>query len=367
MTAQSQKPCRTVDRSHVTAEPFISTFEPLLTPGDAARYLKVHPKTVTRLAREDSLPSLRIGKHYRFRQSDLTAWVESGVNSGRQSPSAGAIHDGNSLEIPRRIPQSCSGSKKPDIWVYRWRQLLPDGSRVQRKKNIRSVLQFSTESSAKRAVENLRTEINEVETQVGELRLRDLWGHFQAHELRDPDVDRSPTTIKMYLSNFKLHIVPRWGEMYLSEIKAVEVERWLRAMSLAPSTKAKLKHHLSSVFSHAIRHELYDKLNPIASVRQGSKRVSIPDILTLAEMCRIVAGIDLMIVRTAVLVAAVTGLRRSEIRGLKWSDVDVEKLWLSLHRGRVRNLQTKLKTEASRRGRAHLRRAGRKPRGVAEA
>jgi len=85
MTAQSQKPCRTVDRSHVTAEPFISTFEPLLTPGDAARYLKVHPKTVTRLAREDSLPSLRIGKHYRFRQSDLTAWVESGVNSGSQS------------------------------------------------------------------------------------------------------------------------------------------------------------------------------------------------------------------------------------------------------------------------------------------
>ena len=76
MTAQSQKPCRTVDRSHVTAEPFIfSTFEPLLTPGDAARYL----------AREDSLPSLRIGKHYRFRQSDLTAWVESGVNSGSQS------------------------------------------------------------------------------------------------------------------------------------------------------------------------------------------------------------------------------------------------------------------------------------------
>lgn len=45
-----------------------------------------------------------------------------------------------------------------------------------------------------------------------------------------------------------------------------------------------------------------------------------------------------------------TGLRRSEIRGLKWSDVDLEKLWLSLHRDRVRNLQTKLKTEASRRG-----------------
>jgi len=46
----------------------------------------------------------------------------------------------------------------------------------------------------------------------------------------------------------------------------------------------------------------------------------------------------------------VTGLRRSEIRGLKWEDVDFDRLWLNLRRGIVRNLQTKLKTEGSRKG-----------------
>jgi integrase len=45
-----------------------------------------------------------------------------------------------------------------------------------------------------------------------------------------------------------------------------------------------------------------------------------------------------------------TGLRRSEIRGLKWSDIDFEGLWINLRRGIVRKHQTKLKTMASRRG-----------------
>jgi excisionase family DNA binding protein len=62
-------------------------FEPLLTPAEAGDLLRIHPKTVIRLAREGSLPALRLGKHWRFRRSDLGAWVESRVSSNRQ-PSA---------------------------------------------------------------------------------------------------------------------------------------------------------------------------------------------------------------------------------------------------------------------------------------
>ena len=54
--------------------------------------------------------------------------------------------------------------------------------------------------------------------------------------------------------------------------------------------------------------------------------------------------------RIAVLIAAVTGLRRSEIRGLKWLDIDFDRLWLNLRRGIVRKHKTRLKTEGSRRG-----------------
>lgn len=49
-------------------------------------------------------------------------------------------------------------------------------------------------------------------------------------------------------------------------------------------------------------------------------------------------------------IAATTALRRSEVRGLRWSDIDFEGSWVNLDRGVVRRLETKLKTKASRKG-----------------
>ena len=107
---------------------------------------------------------------------------------------------------------------------------------------------------------------------------------------------------------------------------------------------------VSALYSHAIRHELYDKLNPISSVRQSAKRQRVPDTLTLPEMQAILANLTDPMHRLALLIAAVTGLRRSEVRGLRWADVQLDKLWLNLRTGVVRNHHTKLKTEASAKG-----------------
>ena len=60
-------------------------WEPLLTPEEVAAYLRVHPKTAIRLARKHIIPAMRLGKHWRFRGSDLTAWAASQVKSGCQS------------------------------------------------------------------------------------------------------------------------------------------------------------------------------------------------------------------------------------------------------------------------------------------
>jgi integrase len=264
-------------------------------------------------------------------------------------------------------------AKGPAVWVYRWRELQVDGTRVQRKKTIADVKRFPRESDVKRLVENLRAEINASQDQLGKMTIRELWGHFQKEELSkladgEPEggeTYRSSTTIECYLDNFRIHIIPKWGDTYVDQLKTVAVEEWLRGLKfrhhkrgqvpMAPATKAKLRNQLSCLYSHAIRHELA-KTDPIkgltkgSGVRQGSKRVNTPDILTLAEMQAILAGVTDPMHRIAILIAAVTGLRRSEIRGLKWSDVDFEQLWLNLKRGVVRRAQTRLKTEGSRRG-----------------
>ena len=57
------------------------SFAPLLHPEEAGRYLGLHQKTVIKMARNQQLPGLRLGKHWRFRAVDLDRWVEQRVHS----------------------------------------------------------------------------------------------------------------------------------------------------------------------------------------------------------------------------------------------------------------------------------------------
>lgn len=241
-------------------------------------------------------------------------------------------------------------AKGPDVWVYRWRETQQDGTRLQRKRTIGTVKQFPKKDDVKREVENLRSEINSKAALIGKTTIADAWGHFQTEELYNPNVDRSPTTIESYLSWFKTHILPEWKNVLLDDVRAVAVERWLGELNLANGSKAKIRNHMSSLFAHCIRHELYTKTNPIQSVRQSSKRQRIPAILAIEEIRAILSRVEQPAIKVMVAVAATTAMRRSEVRGLKWSDCDFDDLWFSLKRGVVRKCHTKLKTEASRKG-----------------
>ena len=240
-------------------------------------------------------------------------------------------------------------AKGPDVWVFRFRESI-NGKRVHRSRVLGTVKQIKSKTEAKRAAESLRAEINAAEGRAGKMTVEDAWGHFQANELEAPGSGRSPATIQGYRDYFKNQILPSWRDVLIEDVKAVAVEKWLRSLDLADGTKAKIRNHLSALFSHCIRHELYDRLNPITSVRQGAGRKRDPDVLTLLEMVAILDRIEPQAIRVMVIVAATTALRKSEIRGLKWSDVGFEEKWLHLRRGIVRMDETKLKTRASRKG-----------------
>lgn len=238
-------------------------------------------------------------------------------------------------------------AKGPDVWVFRYR----DENRKHRARTIGTVNDYATLADAKRANDNFRASVNVARERAGKMTVRDAWGHFQRNELYDPDVDRSPTTIHNYLDYFRGRIIPDWGNTPLDEVKPVAVEKWLRSMTdLAPGTRAKVRNHLSSLFSHCIRHELYKGENPIKTVRQSAKRLREPDVLTIAEMLSVLDHLHLPVVTVMVKTAAATALRRSEMRGLKWEDLDFECLWFNLRRGKVGKMETKMKTEASRKG-----------------
>lgn len=50
--------------------------EPLLDSNQAAAIMRIHPKTLQKLARSGAIRALQIGKVWRFRASVLDEWIE---------------------------------------------------------------------------------------------------------------------------------------------------------------------------------------------------------------------------------------------------------------------------------------------------
>lgn len=47
------------------------------TSQEIAKYLRLHPYTIRRLAREGKIPAFRAGGQWRFRQDDIDKWSKS--------------------------------------------------------------------------------------------------------------------------------------------------------------------------------------------------------------------------------------------------------------------------------------------------
>jgi integrase len=106
---------------------------------------------------------------------------------------------------------------------------------------------------------------------------------------------------------------------------------------------------MSALFNHAIRYEWMSQgKNPVTLVRQSAKRLRIPDVLEIDEIQVLFAVLSPRD-RAVVMLDAVTGLRRSELLGLKWSDIDFEGLEINVTRSVFRQVVGACKTEASKR------------------
>jgi integrase len=169
--------------------------------------------------------------------------------------------------------------------------------------------------------------------------------HYREREL-DPDtVGKTHSTKVTYEGYLNKWILPRWERYPLVRVNAGEVELWLRSLPLARSSCAKIRNLMSVVFNHGIRHEICDR-NPIQLVRQSAKRKAVPVILSASEVQRLIAVLAIR-ERTLVLLAFGTGLRMSELFGLKWVDIDFHKSEIGVTRSIVFQVVGPCKTEAS--------------------
>ena len=236
---------------------------------------------------------------------------------------------------------------QPDIWVFRY-YADQNGHRAYKRKIVGTVLQFPKRKDAEKAIAQLRVNINDG-AEFAPMNIEQLVAHYKNVEL--PRL--APSTQQVYSDNFKNHILPRWGECSLASIKPIEVENWLRELKglrgkdASPSTKSKVRNLLHALFAHALRYE-FGFRNPITPVRTSSERLRDPEYLDGTEFQALIGRLNQQ-ARVMVLLAGSTGMRRSELIGLRWKDLSSQFLQVNIKRSIWRNLEWNCKTKASRR------------------
>src|SRR5437016_4537606 len=257
--------------------------------------------------------------------------------------------------------------KNGKAWEYRWREVQIDGS-IRRKNVVIGTLEdYPNESVAQAAVDAIRLQVNQQTPQqlIKSINLETLVNHYRQHELPDvfnnmkpqpgarDEETKSYATQVTYEGYLKKWILPRWRACRLKDIKATAVEDWLKKLCfpktnipLARGSKAKIRNIMSALYSHAIRWEWTER-NPITSVRQSSKRQKIPAVLKAEEIMAILRELPDPL-HTMIELDAFTGLRRGELIGLQWADVDFDNLVLHIRRSLVAMVEGQPKTEASR-------------------
>ena len=244
----------------------------------------------------------------------------------------------------------------PDCWEFLWREDDPTGKRVRRTAVIGTVQQYPTDVLARAAVNGQRVYINQDRNRRREqhVLVAELVDHYIQTELAEENGWHSHATRIVYREFLKRWIRPHWADTDIREVRTVIVEHWLRQMKradgtpLADANRAKIRSLMSVLFNHAIRYEWLEQgKNPITLVRQGAKRKNIPAVLEPPEIQSLLLQLSSCF-RLMILLDATTGLRRSELFALKWSDMDFSNLELNVTRSIYLRAIGNCKTEASR-------------------
>jgi integrase len=136
-----------------------------------------------------------------------------------------------------------------------------------------------------------------------------------------------PATHKQYRDVWNYYLKPRMGKLTLRGFRTVHGEQMLAQIAaqakLGRSSLRHIKAFLSGAFKQAKRLGILDGINPVMDVsiprvpeaEEDTYAYSLSEIKTMLAVLAEPA-------RTVVLTAALTGLRKSELRGLTWENFD---------------------------------------------
>ena len=145
---------------------------------------------------------------------------------------------------------------------------------------------------------------------------------------------RSPSTIANYDRLLKKYILPFFGEKYVEQVRFEDVQGYFNSiMGKSRSTSIQSKAILSGIFEFAERNEMIEK-NPMRFKYEYSKKVGEKVVLQDDDLVSVINQLNKLKSSDYLYACFLcfTALRRGEILGLKWSDIDFQKQTITVRR-----------------------------------
>lgn len=136
----------------------------------------------------------------------------------------------------------------------------------------------------------------------------------------------APRTLEGYRLNVNRHIVPHIGQLELSKLRPLHVQEMydqLLAQGLAPKTVLYVHRVLHRALEVAVKWQLVGR-NVCDAVEAPRAEAEERPTLAPEQAQALLAGITDLRLLVPVTLALSTGMRRGEICGLRWQDVDLE-------------------------------------------
>ncbi len=209
-----------------------------------------------------------------------------------------------------------------DQYGQRYRKTLPKGTT---KEEARGLLQEIEKKI------NRRTFLHEKKVPTfGEVAAD--WLKYKKPKIRISTWEGYDGHLRKHLSN--------WNQSRIDRITPADVEQIITVLQGTGLNIITLRHITSTinqVFRYAVRHKLID-YNPVRDAERPSRSGSQWQeerkilILTPEEIGRLLDAMEDPKYKTLFLVAVMTGMRKGEILGLKWSDVDFKARQIQVRR-----------------------------------
>ena len=153
---------------------------------------------------------------------------------------------------------------------------------------------------------------------------------------REKDGDLSPTTIEGYRDDVKNRLKPYIGGIRVPDLSPRHIRQWFGQMQedgLSAKSIQNVYRLLHCAYEYAIENDIVDK-NPCKPKPPTVKKKSM-EAYTEEEIKDILAKAKDTNAYLMLIILFNTGLRRGELIGLRWSDIDLDKKTMFIQNNRV--------------------------------